>query len=100
MPLGAAPTSVRFGLVWAAAVADMHAANAKMRNCQCTGLGFDIEPPWTLESSRKSIRFKPSRVFGSRLKKRSLGLLQARNPETGGTAAPAQAQHVPESSQP
>src|SRR5256885_14637602 len=69
MPLGAEPTSVRFGLVWGVAVADTPAANTKMRNCQCTGLGFDIEAPWALESSRQSIRFKPRGVFGSRLKK-------------------------------
>jgi hypothetical protein len=58
MPVGAAPMSVRFGLVWADAVADTHTANTKKRNRLCTGFEFDIEPPWALESSWKSIKVK------------------------------------------
>src|SRR6267143_757876 len=84
MPVGAAPMSVRFGLVWADAVADTHAANTKKRNCLCTGFEFDIEPPCALESSRKSIR--PT-------KKKSLALLQAQIPMPAAPLAPAQA-HV------
>src|SRR2546427_12173707 len=80
MPLGAAPASVRFGLVWADAAADTHAANTHTRNCRCTGLGFDIEPPWALESSRRSIRST---------KKKSLELLQARIPKPAAPQAPA-----------
>src|ERR1041384_1894523 len=85
MPIGAEPMSVRFGRCWAAAAADTHAANANTRNCQCTGLEFDIEPPWALEPSRRSIRLT---------KKKSLELLQAQIPMPAAPLAPAQAPQV------